>query len=133
MRRDGRFGYPVLIPSAAKCTECSMAVQEDREGGGLDDPCVQVPHAAYRASDDRARPGYPRFRCVSRFDTVDFPKDGDGCRWDATPHDVVTRVRLQGVGHVKVNQHRRVIGKVKTVSVKREGLKWFVVLTAEQP
>jgi putative transposase len=63
---------------------------------------------------------------------VDFPKDGDGCRWDSTPHDLTTRVRLQGVGHVKVNQHRPVLGKVKTVSVKREGRRWFVVLTAEQ-
>ncbi|MGW3819953.1 RNA-guided endonuclease InsQ/TnpB family protein, partial [Streptomyces sp. NPDC005046] len=69
---------------------------------------------------------------VNRFDTVDFPKDGDGCRWDSTPHDPLTRVRLQGVGHVKVNQHRVVAGRVKTVSVKREGRKWFVVLTVEQ-
>ncbi|MFJ9242514.1 RNA-guided endonuclease InsQ/TnpB family protein [Streptomyces sp. NPDC101776] len=76
--------------------------------------------------------GYPRFRGVNRFDTVDFPKDGDGCRWDSTPHDPVTRVRLQSVGHIKINQHRAVVGKVKTVSVKREGRKWFVVLTAEQ-
>ena len=27
------------------------------------------------------------FRGVNWFDTVDFPKDGDGCRWDSTPHD----------------------------------------------
>ncbi|WP_328551117.1 RNA-guided endonuclease InsQ/TnpB family protein [Streptomyces sp. NBC_00358] len=77
-------------------------------------------------------PGYPRFRGVSWFDTVDFPRDGDGCRWDPTPHDPVTRVRLQGVGQVKVHQHRPVSGRVKTVSVKREGRKWFVVLTVEQ-
>lgn len=77
-------------------------------------------------------PGYPRFRGVNWFDTVEFPKDGDGCRWDSTPHDPVTRVRFQGVGHVKVHQHRPAVGKVKTVSVKREGRKWFVVLTAEQ-
>lgn len=77
-------------------------------------------------------PGYPRFRGVNWFDTVEFPRDGDGCRWDSTPHDPVTRVRCQGVGHVKVHQHRPVVGKVKTVSVKREGRKWFVVLTAEQ-
>ncbi|MEU6278619.1 RNA-guided endonuclease TnpB family protein, partial [Streptomyces populi] len=70
------------------------------------------------------KPGYPRFRGVNWFDTVEFPKDGDGCRWDATPHDPVTRVRLQGVGCVKVNQHRPITGKVKTVSVKREGRKW---------
>ncbi|MGW3655306.1 RNA-guided endonuclease InsQ/TnpB family protein [Streptomyces sp. NPDC005151] len=89
--------------------------------------------AFFRRVKAGEKPGYPRFRTVGRFDTVDFPKDGDGCRWDSTPHDPVTRVRLQGVGHVKVHQHRPVAGRVKTVSVKREGRKWFVVLTAEQP
>ncbi|WP_433894199.1 RNA-guided endonuclease InsQ/TnpB family protein [Streptomyces sp. CA-111067] len=88
--------------------------------------------AFFRRVKSGDTPGYPRFRGVNWFDTVDFPKDGDGCRWDATPHDPVTRVRLQGVGHVKVHQHRPVVGRVKTVSVKREGAKWFVVLTAEQ-
>ncbi len=76
-------------------------------------------------------PGYPRFRGVNWFDTVEFPKDGDGCRWDSLVGHA-TRVRFQGVGHVKVNQHRPVVGRVKTVSVKREGRRWFVVLTAEQ-
>jgi putative transposase len=88
--------------------------------------------AFFRRVKSGDTPGYPRFRGVNRFDTVEFPKDGDGCRWDSTPHDPVTRVRLQGVGHVKVNQHRPVVGKVKTVSVKREGRKWFLALTAEQ-
>ncbi|MEV7238921.1 transposase, partial [Streptomyces sp. NPDC051020] len=88
--------------------------------------------AFFRRIKSGQTPGYPRFRSVSGFDTVEFPKDGDGVRWDSTPHDPVTRVRFQGVGHVKVHQHRPVAGKVKTVSVKREGRKWFVVLTAEQ-
>ncbi|MEU6369057.1 transposase [Streptomyces sp. NPDC046931] len=78
------------------------------------------------------KPGYPRFRPGKRFDTVEFPKDGDGCQWDSTPHDPATRVRFQGVGHVKVHQHRPVVGKVKTVSAKREGKRWYVILTAEQ-
>ncbi|WP_406439614.1 transposase [Streptomyces sp. NBC_01613] len=89
--------------------------------------------AFFRRIKSGDTPGYPRFRGVNWFDTVDFPRDGDGCRWDSTPHDPVTRVRLQGVGHVKVNQHRPVVGKVKTVSVKREGRRWYVVITAEQP
>ncbi|WP_127355520.1 RNA-guided endonuclease InsQ/TnpB family protein [Actinacidiphila soli] len=78
------------------------------------------------------KPGYPRFRGVNWFDTVDFPKDGDGCRWDSTPHDPVTRVRLQGVGHVRVHQHRAVRGRVKTVSVKREGRQWYVILACDE-
>ncbi|MFG3117158.1 RNA-guided endonuclease InsQ/TnpB family protein [Streptomyces sp. NPDC048197] len=89
--------------------------------------------AFFRRVKTGDKPGYPRFRSGKRFDTVEWPKDGDGCRWDATPHDPVTRLRLQGVGHVKVHQHRPVIGKVKTISVKREGRRWYVVLTAERP
>ncbi|MEV7186606.1 transposase [Kitasatospora sp. NPDC093102] len=88
--------------------------------------------AFFRRVTSGGKPGYPRFRGVNRFDTVDFPKNGDGCRWDSTPHDPVTRVRFQGVGHVRVHRHRSVAGTVKTISVKREGKRWYVVLTAEQ-
>ncbi|MEV7027160.1 transposase [Kitasatospora sp. NPDC093558] len=88
--------------------------------------------AFFRRVKSGDTPGYPRFRSSQRFDTVEWPKDGDGCRWDSTPHDPVTRVRLQGIGHVRVHRHRPVVGGVKTVSVKREGRRWYVVLTAEQ-
>lgn len=77
-------------------------------------------------------PGYPRFKGVGHFDMVTFPKDGDGCRWDSTPHDAQTRVRVQGVGHVRVHQHRPVRGRVKTVSIKREGRRWYVVLACDE-
>ncbi|MEU2135130.1 transposase [Streptomyces sp. NPDC018352] len=77
-------------------------------------------------------PGYPRFKGVGHFDTVIFPKDGDGCRWDSTPHGPQTRVRFQGVGHVRVHQHRSVRGRVKTIGVKREGNRWYVVLSCDQ-
>jgi putative transposase len=88
--------------------------------------------AFFRRVRSGEKPGYPRFRGVGYFDTVQFPKDGDGCRWDSTPHERLTRVRLRGVGHVRVHGHRAVAGKVKTVSVKREGNRWYVVLTAER-
>lgn len=81
-----------------------------------------------RAGD---KPGYPRFKGVGWFDTVEWPKDGDGCRWDSTPHDA-PRVYLHGVGHIRVHQHRTVAGRVKTISVKREGSRWFVVLACDQ-
>lgn len=77
-------------------------------------------------------PGYPRFKGAGWFDTVTWPSDGDGCRWDSTPQSGGgTRVRFQGVGHVKVHQYRPVLGRIKTVSVKREGRKWFVVLSCD--
>lgn len=76
-------------------------------------------------------PGYPRFKSAGVFDTVTWPSDGDGCRWDSAPDQNVTRVRLQGVGHVRVHQHRPIRGRVKTVSVKREGKRWYVILSCD--
>uniref|UniRef100_UPI0013D3FF19 helix-turn-helix domain-containing protein n=1 Tax=Candidatus Frankia alpina TaxID=2699483 RepID=UPI0013D3FF19 len=32
-------------------------------------------------------PGYPRFQSADRFDTVEWPSDGDGCRWDSQPEN----------------------------------------------
>jgi len=78
------------------------------------------------------RAGYPRFKGAGWFDTVVWPKDRDGCRWDSAPAMGQTRVYLQGVGHIKVHQHRPVLGVVKTISVKGEGRRWFVVLACDE-
>ncbi|WP_256862469.1 transposase [Microbispora sp. GKU 823] len=91
---------------------------------------------AFRAFFTRVRegrtPGFPRFKGRGWFDTVTWPKDGDGCRWDSQPeHPTVTFVRLQGIGHVRVHQHRPVRGRVKTISVKREGTRWYVILSCD--
>ncbi|MEX5637565.1 RNA-guided endonuclease InsQ/TnpB family protein [Parafrankia sp. FMc2] len=86
----------------------------------------------FRRVEAGQKPGYPRFRGAGWFHTVTWPKDGDGCRWNSQPdHPTRTRVRLQGVGHVKVNQHRPVAGTVKTISVTREGRRWYVLLSCD--
>ncbi|OLT28346.1 transposase [Actinomadura sp. CNU-125] len=92
---------------------------------------------AFRAFFDRVKagrkPGFPRFKGRGWFDTVTWPKDGDGCRWDSQPeHPTATFVRLQGIGHIRVHRHRPVKGRVKTIAVKREGRRWFVVLSCDE-
>ncbi|MER6001963.1 transposase [Nonomuraea angiospora] len=83
----------------------------------------------FKAGD---KPGYPRFKGRGWFDTVEWPRDGDGCRWDSQPHyPSATYVRLQGIGHVRVHQHRPIRGQVKTISIKREGARWYVVLSCD--
>jgi putative transposase len=68
------------------------------------------------------KPGYPRFKGAGRFDSVQWPKDGDGARF--LPE--AKRVYLQGIGHVKVDLHRQVQGRVKTIQVKRQGRRWVL-------
>jgi putative transposase len=71
--------------------------------------------------------GYPRFKGKARFDSVEWPKDGDGARW--LPEQ--RRVYLQGIGQVKVELHRQVAGRVKTIQIKRQGRRWMLVLSCD--
>lgn len=80
-----------------------------------------------RCKAGEKRAGYPRFKALDRWDSVEWPSDGDGCRWKPD----MGRVYLQGVGHVRVHQHRPVQGRVKTITLKREGRRWYVVLSCD--
>ena len=62
-----------------------------------------------------------------RFESVEWPKDGDGARW----HPDTRRVYLQGVGQVKVTARRDVLGRVKTIQVRREGRRWMLILSCD--
>lgn len=83
--------------------------------------------AFYRRCKAGQKAGYPRFKALDRWDSVEWPSDGDGCRWKPD----MGRVYLQGVGHVKVHAHRAVQGRVKTITLKREGRRWYVVLSCD--
>jgi putative transposase len=75
-----------------------------------------------------AKPGFPRFKSQSRFQSAEWPKDGDGARW----HPDTNRVYLKGIGQVKVTVHRAVRGEVKTIQVRREGRRWMLVLSCDK-
>jgi putative transposase len=76
------------------------------------------------------KPGYPRFKGRGWWDSVEWPA-GNGARWDSAPYSTATRVYLQGVGHVRVHQHRAIKGRVKTITVKRDSGRWYVVLSCD--
>jgi len=82
----------------------------------------------FRRVKARQKAGYPRFKGKTRFDSVEWPKDGDGARW--LPEQ--RRVYLQGIGQVKVHLHRPVQGRVKTIQVKRQGRRWMLVLSCDE-
>src|SRR5574342_704401 len=71
-------------------------------------------------------PGYPRFRPASRYDSISFPAYGDGCKLLDNG-----KLRLQGVGAVKVKLHRPIEGKIKTVTAKREAGRWYAMFSVE--
>src|SRR5579885_1218930 len=83
--------------------------------------------AFFRLVKAGEKPGYPRFKGRYRFDTVEFPKYGDGCKIKDD------RLYIQHIGLLKVKWHRELQGKIKTVSLKRESDSWHVVFSCELP
>lgn len=72
-------------------------------------------------------PGFPRFKAKTRWDSVTF-NIGNGARW--LPE--TGRLALVGIGHLKVHAHREIRGRIKTVTLRREGRRWFVVFSCDR-
>jgi putative transposase len=87
--------------------------------------------AFFRRVKSGEAPGYPRFKGRTRFDSVEFPSSGDGCKLEGAV------VSFQHVGRVKIKRHRPVEGPIKTISLtisfKREAHGWHVVFSCELP
>ncbi len=81
--------------------------------------------AFFRRVKAGEKPGYPRFKARERFNSIEFPSSGDGIRWNGT------RLRFQHVGIVRVKNHRPVEGTIKTLTLKREAGKWFLILSCD--
>jgi putative transposase len=69
------------------------------------------------------RPGYPRFRPRSRWDSLQW-EDRKAWRID----EAGRRLHLMGVGGIKVRLHRPVRGTPKAITVRREGRRWWVTI-----
>jgi putative transposase len=86
--------------------------------------------AFYRRVKAGERPGYPRFKGRGRFGSIEWEAE-NGARWDPVPDGPVTRVYLLGIGRVRVHQHRAIQGRVKMITAKREGTRWYVILSCD--
>ena len=69
--------------------------------------------AFFRRVRTGATPGYPRFKARDRWDSLVFKEYGNGAAL------VDGRLRVFGVGHIKLKQHRPITGHMKTVTLKR--------------
>lgn len=71
------------------------------------------------------KPGFPRFKPASRYNAIEYPSYGDGCKL------IGSKVYLQGIGDVNIRLHRLIEGKIKTVSITRRNGKYYVCFVSE--
>jgi putative transposase len=71
--------------------------------------------------------GYPRFKPSWCYHSFTYPQKG----FKILPNG---HVELSKLGKLRVFMHRKVLGKTKTLTIKRDRVgDWFVILTAESP
>lgn len=75
--------------------------------------------AFFRRAKAGQNPGYPRFKGKSFF--TSFFYNQTGFRF------VGNLIRLANIGLVKITVHRPIEGRLKQVTVKREGHKWYAI------
>ena len=76
--------------------------------------------AFFRRVKAGQKAGYPRFKSRDRFNSYTFPAWGNGCHLTEQG-----RLKVQGVGVIKLKMHRPVAGDIKTLTLKREAGKWY--------
>jgi putative transposase len=75
----------------------------------------------YRRVKRGETPGFPRFKSASRFASLQW-KDANG--WKVKSPE--SRLYVFGIGDIKANLHRPLVGVPKAITVKREGRKWWL-------
>ena len=82
---------------------------------------------AYGAFYRRVRlgetPGFPRFTSSIRFDSLQW---FDASGWKIKVEH--RRLKLKGIGEIKANYHRPILGEARAIVVKREGSKWWLIV-----
>ncbi len=77
--------------------------------------------AFYRRVKGGESPGFPRFKSTSRFDSLEW-EDHGGWKVDTQ----LRRLHLMGIGEIRFNFYRPMLGEAKAITVKREGIKWWL-------
>ena len=117
----------------AQLRQVKVYRQESEYAARLHSHILQVVVAdldkAFRAFFRRVQagqmPGYPRFKSKNRFDSFGLKEYGNGFQIDGR------RLKLSGVGRIRVRWHRPIEGKVKTVRICRQAEKWFACFACE--
>jgi putative transposase len=78
--------------------------------------------AFFRRVRQGEAPGFPRFRAKQRFNTLTWRNAKGGV-------SVGDRLRIQGVGHIKVKWHRELQGEVRQTRITRRNGRWYVAFT----
>jgi len=91
----------------------------------------RVKNSKTDSNGKKEKPGFPRFKGYGRYDSFTFPQYGNGCQITGKNKDII---KLSKIGDIKFIKHRNMGNQpylIKTVTIKKEIDKWFVIFAVE--
>ncbi len=79
-----------------------------------------------KKSGAKIKVGFPRFRSADRYKSLTYPQNNGSFSIEKG------RLRISRIGTMRIEQHRNVVGNVKTMTIKKESNEYYAIFTAEQ-
>jgi putative transposase len=132
-RRQGK-----TVSFAEQCRDLTALRGEDPDYGGVNAQSCQVTlkrldlafkHFFRRVRERKSKAGFPRFKSLRRFSGWGYKTHGDGWRLQAGEGMKHGRVRLSGVGDIRIRGKARTEGTPKTLEVMHKQGRWYASVT----
>lgn len=76
-------------------------------------------------------PGFPRFKPLQRFSGWGYKTHGDGFRYYEGTGHTHGKLRLTGIGTIKIRGKARTLGDIKTSEIIHKSGKWYASITID--
>ncbi len=80
----------------------------------------------FRRVQNGEKPGFPRFKAKTRFNSFTFPQMKGTFRLEGN------KLHLSKIGSVRIRLSRPIEGTIKTCTIKREADGWYVIFAVEE-
>jgi len=80
-------------------------------------------HFFRRVKEKNGKVGFPRFKSLNRYKSITFPQSGFKLNHK--------KIYLSKIGNIPIILHRKIKGKIKTLTIKRCADKWYAVFSCE--
>lgn len=83
--------------------------------------------AFFRRCKSGDKPGFPRFRAYTRYNSFTYPRMCDGFKIDGD------KLKCSKLGSVRMRLHRPIVGTIKTCTIVRQVDGWYALFVCELP
>jgi len=80
-----------------------------------------------KKAEKKVKAGFPRFKSIDRYKSITYPQDNGS--FSIEKERKVYMLRVSGIGRMKIELHRPIEGKIKTLTIKKKAGEYYAIFT----